>query len=144
MKNVSLLLTALLITLALNTSVLAKKNILQPAQLNKLLSDSTFKVTDYHSNKKDKKYQSYRAYASEMGGLRMFYDDGASDTRTWSVQSDGTLCISRASTSKRGAGYCGFLESDGGGTYKLFRARGGKKGKLLFEFSNFKKGNQLK
>lgn len=143
MKKVYLLLTPLMIALALNTTVLAKGNLLQPAQLNKLLSNSTFNVTDFHAKKENKQYQSYMAYTSDMGGMRVLYKDGASDSRAWSVKSDGTLCISRASTSKRGAGYCGYLESDGSGTYKMYRARGGKKGKLLFEFSNFRKGNQM-
>lgn len=143
MKNLYQLLTVLILTLVLNSTVLAKEDTLQPAQLNKLFSDTTFRITDFLAKKENKKHQSYRAYASDVGGLRVLYNDGSSDSRTWSVKSQGTLCISRASTSKKGAGYCGFVVSDGSGTYKMYRAKTGKKGKLLFEFSNFKKGNQL-
>lgn len=131
----------------------AAEVILQPSQVSKLFLDKTMTITSGRVEKKTGKHRVFKAYASDMGGLRVVYQGGATETRSWSVTEKGDLCISRSTMSRAAGATCGVLVSDGSGVYRMYPAKGlvvrgdriagTSQSKLLLTFSNFQQGNKL-
>jgi hypothetical protein len=133
----------------------AEKKALNAAEVAQLFSNTTFNVVSENKDKETKELKTSRVYSSEMGGLRVVFDSGAIENRSWSVTDEGALCLSRRQGSRRGGrgDLCGYLVTEDNATYWLYKAKfvdhvdgravKAKSKKLLMTFSNFKQGNAL-
>lgn len=138
---------------ALNCQAFSQDTILSAAQVNKVLVDRTSKIKETKPDKKTGSAKTYKAYFGDMGGVRTIHSDGAAQTYNWTIRSDGSLCFKNNVRLRRRGATCGYLVSDGTGSYRFYKAKGVKKNgdkvvslgksKHILTISNIKKGNKL-
>ncbi len=133
----------------------AETKALNAAEVAQLFSNTTFNVVSENKDKETGELRTSRVYAHEMGALRVVFDSGAIENRSWSVNDKGALCISRKQGSRRGArgDLCGYLVTEDSATFGMYKAKfvdhkdgravKAKSKKLLMTFSNFQQGNTL-
>lgn len=148
--TIQLALSLLLLTV---TSSFAAETLLKPAELNNLFSDSTFTVTNARSHSKNYKKQ-FRTFTAKSGLARVELEDGASQSRTWSVNEDGQLCFSRSLNRKDGGATCGFVVTEDRTTFRFYKSKkikqrsagtvsGIKRRDLVLTFTGFVRGDKL-
>lgn len=153
MKHIAVVLALFIIVISAGNQASGADTVLTAAEVNKLFSDKTMTIMSTRSKKKGGTEQPFKAHTSSMGSVRALSDEGASDSRQWSVSENGRFCFSRSFKRKHGGSTCGFIVTDGSGTYRLYKSKnvkvksgqvvGAKKKDLLLIFSNFTSGNTL-
>lgn len=131
----------------------SEKKVLSASEVSQLVVGKTMAVLSEKTDKNTGKHEKYKGYVSEMGGFLVAFENGARETRTWSVKADGALCIMRSLGRHSRSTTCGYIVSEGGGVYKMYEAKhvyekkgrvvGGEHIKQLLTFSNLKNGNTL-
>jgi hypothetical protein len=153
MTKFTYLLIAAAITLTFSSQIFAKEAILDASQVSRLIAGRTMIVQEVKPKKKETEIKTYKAYFSDMGSIRAIQADGSSQTYTWSIKSDGALCIQNNNRLRRRGANCGYIVSDYTGVYYLYKAKGTyeKDGKVIgarrsehiMTISNLQEGNQL-
>lgn len=152
MKNFILLIAAGIMIISVGSQAYGADKILTPAEVTSLFSDKT--MTAVSLGHKDKNREKpFKVFTSGMGAVRTMSETGAVDSRSWSVTEKGQICFSSSFKNRKGGATCGYLVTDGGGTYRMYdskklQSRGGKVGgakkkDLKLIFSQFVSGNSL-
>ena len=154
MKNIPLFLGIFLLLVMLSPLAMANKTVLNASEVNDFFSDRTMTINEQIADKKTGETSELKAFFSKLGGVRAIYDDGSSDSYTWSVNKDGAFCARKNRRWRDGV--CGFVVKEND-TYSLYvNKRGNQKaksvdGRAVFDnrwkhfltFSDFKPGEQL-
>lgn len=153
MTKLPYLFIVIAVTFTFSSQVFAKEAILDASQVNRLLVDRTMIIQEVKPKKKSTEVRTYKAYFSNMGSIRAIQADGSSQSYTWSIKSDGALCVMNNQRLRRRGANCGYIVSDYTGVYYLYKAKGTyeKDGKVIgarssehiMTISNLQEGNQL-
>ncbi len=133
---------------------IANKTVLNAAEVTAFFSDRTMSIKEIIPDKKTGETGELKAFFSNLGGVRAIYEDGSSDSYTWSVTKDGAFCAMKNRRWRDGV--CGFVVKDND-TYSLYvNKRGNQKakaveGRAVFDnrwkhfltFSDIHEGEQL-
>lgn len=152
MKHFILLCVTCIMTISLTGQANSADAILSPAEITQLFTDQTFTAVSYE--RKDRAQgKPFKVFTSGMGLVRSLSETGAVVSRAWSVTDKGQVCFSSSFTNRKGGGTCGFLVTDGGGTYRIYNSKklkerggviaGAKRNDLILELSGFVAGNSL-
>lgn len=128
--------------------------ILSAGEITALLTDTTMQVTEAKKEKKTGRVISYQAYFSDAGAIRTQHPDGTSESFSWSVNSDDSLCVLNNIRLWGSGPFCGYLLKDNQGGYRLYPLQpvsseknkkyvSVKKGEHVLTLSGLRKGNHL-
>lgn len=139
-------------TISLGGQANSADAVLSPAEITQLFTDQTFTAVSFERKGKIQG-NPFKVFASGMGLIRSLSETGAVVSRSWSVTDKGQMCFSSSFTNRKGGGTCGFLVTDGSGTYRMYNSKkleqrggviaGAKRNDLILEFSGFVAGNSL-
>lgn len=155
MKKIVHILSVFLLSIIFCYQAVAKDTVLTAGEVNKVLANRTMTVTETKPDKKTGKKATFKAYFSELGGIRALHPDGSSENYSWAVTEQGALCVKN--NMRWSGGLCGYIVSDNSTTYKLFRNNRGstkaqmkdgravlsKKWTHFLTFSDIKDGENL-
>ena len=126
----SLCIVWMLLTLVLFCPLaMANKTVLSASEVNDFFSDRTMKIKEEVPDKKTGITGELTAFFSKMGAVRAIYDDGSSDSYTWSVTKDGAFCARKNRRWRDGV--CGFVVKDNNGYALYVNKRGNQKAKAV-------------
>lgn len=154
MKTITYIFGTVLLLVMFCPLAMANKTVLSAGEVNDFFSDRTMTINEEIADKKTGETSELKAFFSKLGGVRAIYDDGSSDSYTWSVNKDGAFCAKKNRRWRDGV--CGFVVKEND-TYSLWvNKRGNQKaksvdGRAVFDnrwkhfltFSDFKAGEQL-
>lgn len=133
---------------------MASKTVLNASEVTDFFSDRTMTVKEEIPDKKTGEMGQLKAFFSKLGGVRAIYDDGSSDSYTWTVSKDGAFCARKNRRWRDGV--CGFVVKDNDSYGLYVNKRGNQKakavdGRAVFDnrwkhfltFSDFQAGEQL-
>lgn len=154
MKTILCVVGTLVMLVLLSLPVMANKTVLNASEVNDFFSDRTITIKEEAVDKKTGQTGELKAFFSKLGGVRAIYEDGSSDTYTWSVTKDGAFCAVKNRRWRDGV--CGFVVKEND-IYSLYvNKRGNQKaktvdGRAVFDsrwkhfltFSNIQQGEQL-
>ena len=129
MKTILCTVWSLLALVLLCPLAMASKTVLNASEVNDFFADRTMTIKEEVPDRKTGQKGELKAFFSKMGGVRAIYDDGSSDSYTWSVNKDGAFCARKNRRWRDGV--CGFVVKEDN-TYALYvNKRGNQKAKSV-------------
>ena len=129
MKTILCTVCYLLALVLLCPLAMANKTVLNASEVNDFFADRTMTIKEEVPDRKTGQKAELKAFFSKMGGVRAIYDDGSSDSYTWSVNKDGAFCARKNRRWRDGV--CGFVVKEDN-TYALYvNKRGNQKAKAV-------------
>ena len=154
MKTILYMVGTLLLLVLFSPMAMASKTVLNASEVTDFFADRTITIKEEIADRKTGQTSELKAFFSKLGGVRAIYEDGSSDSYTWSVNKDGAFCAMKNRRWRDGV--CGFVVKEND-TYSLYvNKRGNQKaktvdGRAVFDnrwkhfltFVNIEQGEQL-
>ena len=129
MKTSLCIVWALLTLVLFSPLAMANKTVLSAGEVNDFFSDRTMTIKEEIPDKKTGETGELTAFFSKMGGVRAIYDDGSSDSYTWSVTKDGAFCARKNRRWRDGD--CGLVVKEDNTNALYVNKRGNQKAKAV-------------
>lgn len=121
---------ALLLSILFCNQALSNQSVLNASEVNSFFSNQTMTVTETQADSKTGEKDTFRAFFSNLGGIRALRPDGSSENYSWSANKNGAFCVKN--NRRWRDGLCGFLVHEKDGTYSLYiNDRGNQKAKVI-------------